>query len=310
MKFARPVAIASYRKLVGYQAGLLAGTCAMVAALILIGNTVTSEQIKAMEKADRLKMLSQVIPQNLHDNDLLADQLKLILDGEKSDAAEDAAEPDHLNVYLAKSDNKLSGIAFPVTAKGYGGDINLIVGVNGAREILGVRVINHKETPGLGDKIEIARDSWITDFDGLSLANTPANAWEVKKYGGQFDQFTGATITPRAIVRAVYQGLVLINEQQHAINTTLSKEGKTVNQKQSQSSQSAATVAAAIASENSNKASSGENHIDQHTVTKATADAQTLLQKPGGKTLTPSDPQQAPEVPTGISATEVASSDE
>lgn len=308
MKFIRPVTIASYRKLVGYQAGLLAGTCALVAALILIGNTVTSEQIKAMEKADRLQMLGQVIPENLHDNDLLADQLKLLLESDTSNTTEDASEPDHLNVYLAKSDNKLSGIAFPVTAQGYGGDINLIVGVNGAGEILGVRVINHKETPGLGDKIEIARDSWITDFDGLSLANTPANAWEVKKDGGQFDQFTGATITPRAIVRAVYQGLVLISEQQHAINTTLSKEGKTANQKQSQPSQSAATVAAAYASENSNKTNSDDNIIA--TLTKATADAQAIQQDPGGRTLTPSDPHQAPEIPSGISAPEVASSDE
>lgn len=230
MKFHRPVAIASYRKLVGYQAGLLAGTCALVAALILIGNTVTSERIQAMEKADQLKMLGEVLPPEFYDNDLLADQLTLSVSSAYSSKKANNSVTDEssvgrdskrllkpLTVYVAKSDNKMTAMAFPVVANGYGGDINMIVGVDVNGTILGVRVINHKETPGLGDKIEISRDQWITKFDGLSLANTPDSSWAVKKDGGQFDQFTGATITPRAIVRAVYQGLIIINQQQQAI---------------------------------------------------------------------------------------------
>lgn len=206
----------------------------MVAALILIGNTVTSDRIEAMEKADQLQMLNEVLPTQFYDNDLLADQLQLSLtarnttsinNSETSDSisANDPIAPaalvepsplqstDLTSIYVAKLEGKVSGLALPVTAAGYGGDIDMIMGVDNTGTILGVRVIGHKETPGLGDKIEFAKDPWITAFNGLSLSNTPPQAWAVKKDGGQFDQFTGATITPRAIVKSVHQGLIQIH---------------------------------------------------------------------------------------------------
>jgi electron transport complex protein RnfG len=83
----------------------------------------------------------------------------------------------------------------------------MLVGIYHSGKLAGVRVIDHKETPGLGDKIDVKKDDWILQFEGLSLGNPPASKWKVKKDGGEFDQFTGATITPRAVVAAVRQSL-------------------------------------------------------------------------------------------------------
>ena len=87
------------------------------------------------------------------------------------------------------------------------GDIDVILGLAADGKVLGARVLAHKETPGLGDKIEVAKGDWILAFDGLSLGNPPPERWAVKKDGGDFDQFSGATITPRAVVRALKGGL-------------------------------------------------------------------------------------------------------
>ena len=87
------------------------------------------------------------------------------------------------------------------------GEIKLMMGIDAAGKLLGVRVLAHKETPGLGDKIEVKKGDWILRFTGLSLGNPPAARWKVKKDGGEFDQFAGATITPRGVVRAIHGGL-------------------------------------------------------------------------------------------------------
>ena len=88
---------------------------------------------------------------------------------------------------------------------GYNGNIRLLTGIDREGKLLGVRVINHRETPGLGDKVEVRKSDWIKGFKGLSLGNPEKSKWRVKRDGGDFDQFTGATITPRAIVTAAYQ---------------------------------------------------------------------------------------------------------
>jgi len=107
--------------------------------------------------------------------------------------------------------------AFQVTAMGYSGEISIMMGIASDGEILGVRVISHAETPGLGDKIEAAKGDWILGFNGLSLANRTQSQWAVKKDGGEFDQFSGATITPRAVVRAVHNGLEYFNAHRQEI---------------------------------------------------------------------------------------------
>lgn len=119
------------------------------------------------------------------------------------------------DVYQLKSGEQLSGFVFKQeTDKGYNGVITLWIGVNREGKVLGVRVIKHKETPGLGDKIEPAISDWIHTFKGTSLSDPAEKDWTVKKDGGAFDQFSGATITPRAVVSAVRMGLERFETEQ------------------------------------------------------------------------------------------------
>ncbi len=117
-----------------------------------------------------------------------------------------AIQPD---VYRLESQGKTTGFVFKQsTEKGYNGNITFWLGVDTEGEILGVRIISHKETPGLGDKIETNVSDWIHAFAGASLENRQASDWAVKKQGGTFDQFSGATITPAAVIDGVKTGLV------------------------------------------------------------------------------------------------------
>jgi electron transport complex protein RnfG len=188
--------VAGYRQRAGYQAVLLGGFAMVAAALLVTGNIATRDAIEQRRAEDLLASLGQVIPAGIHDNDLLENPLAL------EDGSGKA-----ITVYRALQGLDVTGVAFQVTGQGYAGDIDLILGVNARGEILGTRVLAHAETPGLGDKIETSRDDWIFGFNGLSLENPASDRWAVKKDGGSFDQFTGATITPRAVVKAVKEGL-------------------------------------------------------------------------------------------------------
>ena len=200
------IAEPSYRKRLGYQAGLLGGVSMMAAAFLVMGNLATRDAIEHRRAEDLLASLSQVIPSAIHDNDLLADPVIL-----------PRASGGTTTVYRALRGHAVTGVAFRVTGQGYGGAIELILGINTRGEILGARVLAHAETPGLGDKIDIARDDWILGFDGLSLGNPTPERWAVKKDGGYFDQFTGATITPRATVAAVKRGLAFFQAHRDAL---------------------------------------------------------------------------------------------
>jgi electron transport complex protein RnfG len=127
------------------------------------------------------------------------------------------ASGETLTLYRALKGEEVTGVAYPMTTQGYGGPIELILGLSANGEILGVRALAHTETPGLGDRIDVHRDEWIRGFDGLSLGKPPAERWAVKKDGGDFDQFSGATITPRAVVGAIKQGLELFRENRDAL---------------------------------------------------------------------------------------------
>lgn len=177
---------------------------ATVAALLLaVGDVKTRPEIELRLAEDLKAILSQVVPEELHDNDLTQDTL--VVDGP-------TGAP--LTVYRAVRGGQVIAIALPVTGQGYAGDINLVMGVNAAGEVMGVRVLSHAETPGLGDKIEAQKSDWILGFAGLSFEGLTPDLWKVKKDGGAFDQFSGATITPRAVVRAVKQGLDFVRANQ------------------------------------------------------------------------------------------------
>lgn len=191
------VAKPQYRKRVGYQAALLGGFATLAAALLIVGNDATHQAIADRQAEDLLASLAQVIPAALHDNDLRANAV--LVDG-------DDGQP--LTIYRAVKGQRFTAFAWRTIAQGYAGGIDLLLGVDASGQLLGVRVLAHAETPGLGDRIEAQKSDWILGFNGRSLDDTTEAQWHVKKDGGRFDQFSGATITPRAVVRAVHDGLV------------------------------------------------------------------------------------------------------
>ena len=195
----------SYRKRISYQGGLLGGFATLAAALLVIGNAATYDAIELRKAEDLRASLGQVIPDDMHDNNLLDDRLVLQHEGTE------------VVLYRGMNGAEVTAVAYRISEPGYSGEISLIMGVNRSGEILGVRTISHTETPGLGDKIEVEKDDWIRSFDRLSFDKLPEGQWAVKKDGGEFDQFTGATITPRAVVRAVKRGLSLFHENKASL---------------------------------------------------------------------------------------------
>jgi len=191
----------SYRKRASYQAGLLGLFALTAASLLVVGNMATKEAIEQRRTEDLLASLDQVLPPAIHDNDLLSNSFGL-----------SRASGETIRIYRALEGQEVTGVAYPLSTQGYGGTIDLILGLNANGEILGARVLAHAETPGLGDKIDVRRNDWIRGFDGLSLGNPAAERWAVKKDGGDFDQFSGATITPRAVVGAIKEGLEIFLE--------------------------------------------------------------------------------------------------
>jgi len=170
----------------------------------------TREPIAEAEAETRMRLFSQVIGQDRYDNDLLHDTIVVPAGGALNNREETL-------LYRARLANKPSAVVMQVTAPdGYSGDIKLLMAVDVKANVLGVRVIAHRETPGLGDYIDITHDDWIEQFKGTSLA-LGEDAWAVKKDGGQFVYRTGATITPRAVVKAVHHAVQVFVQQREAI---------------------------------------------------------------------------------------------
>ncbi len=183
-------------------AGILAGFAILGAGLVGVTYETTKEQIAANEREFLLRSLHELIPSDTQDNDMYADAIAV-----KSQEWLGAKGP--VMIYRArKAGEPIAAVIAAQAPDGYSGVIKLLVAINHSGELAGVRVVSHKETPGLGDAIEISRSNWITQFDGKSLSNPEKQGWKVKKDGGEFDQLTGATITPRAIVKATYKALV------------------------------------------------------------------------------------------------------
>lgn len=194
-----------------FQTGILAGFALIASLLLGITNYSTHDAIEQRLDEDLKKSLEEVIPAALHDNNLLRDTVAIASGADNIGANE-------TTVYIAKKAGQTSAVCFKFAAPdGYSGAINMVIGINRNGEILGVRVINHAETPGLGDKIEIAKSNWILDFNGRSLMSLTDAQWAVKKDQGVFDQFSGATITPRAVVRSVHRGLQFFNRHRNEL---------------------------------------------------------------------------------------------
>ncbi len=195
---------------VGYQTLLLGGFALAASALLVVGNLLTQGAIAEREAEDLRASLEQVIPAERYDNDLLATTM----------AIPSPRGDDTLTVYRALAGLDVTAVAFEPVGQGYAGPIRVMLGIGADGRVLGARVLAHSETPGLGDKIEIGRDDWITAFNGRDLRDPPPERWAVKKDGGVFDQFSGATITPRAVVAAVKSGLETFAAQRDALTAS------------------------------------------------------------------------------------------
>ena len=171
----------------------------------------TRDQIAANERATLLRKLHRLIAPEQHDNVLLEDVLAV-----RDVTLLGTDEP--VTVYRARKDGKpVSLVIETIAPDGYSGTIRLLVGINIDGSLSGVRVVGHRETPGLGDAIDETRSDWIHVFDGKSLDNPEAAGWAVRKDGGSFDQLTGATITPRAVVKAVRNALLYYRQHQETL---------------------------------------------------------------------------------------------
>lgn len=173
--------------------------------VVALTHYLTKDQIQQQEQAQLLSVLNQVIPHDLHDNDLYQ-ACTLITD---TSLGTDKPMP----VYMATLNGQPSALAIEAIAPdGYNGAIKLIVGIKQDGTVLGSRILSHQETPGLGDKIDLRVTDWILGFNGKTLTEENQSTWKVRKDGGQFDQFTGATITPRAVVKAVRNTVQYVND--------------------------------------------------------------------------------------------------
>lgn len=185
------------------KAGLSLAFFAFISVIfVATTNQLTLNKIAENQAMMLLKSLNEIVPVSSYDNDLVAS--KVILKAKGTGFERDTP------VYLATINNVPKTAIFEVTTlNGYSGAITILVGVDAQKKnIQGVRVVQHKETPGLGDKMETRKSNWVMSFNGKSLLNPELAKWKVKKDGGDFDQFTGATITPRAIVNAVKSTLI------------------------------------------------------------------------------------------------------
>jgi len=192
---------------------------AIVLALFAIAGTFfvtytydnTIDKINENKRLALLKAFHVLISPEIHDNDIFNDIIQI-----QNKSLLGSKNP--VTIYRARKENKpVAVIISSIAPDGYNGNIELLVAINYDGNLAGVRVVGHKETPGLGDAIEESRSDWITKFEQKSLTNPDKKGWAVKRDGGEFDQFTGATITPRAIVKAVYNTLRYYKEHRDTI---------------------------------------------------------------------------------------------
>ena len=187
--------------------GLFAAITVAIVALI---QQSTANRIDTAREQAQLQALAEILPAGSYNNNLLDNSLQL------DDPMLGNRNPEP--AYLALLDGQPSAIILQATAPdGYSGSIRLLIGILTDGSLAGVRVLEHKETPGLGDNIETTKSGWIYSFNGKSLSNTTNERWAVKKDRGEFDQFAGATITPRVVVKAVHKALQYFDANQEQL---------------------------------------------------------------------------------------------
>jgi len=201
-------------------AGVLGLFAMLGTGLVALTYQATQERIAANERDALLRGIHALVPPEAIDNDPFTDTLTVT-----SVEAFGSSEP--VTVYRARKGGREIAVVFTVVAPdGYSGAIRILVGIHADGRLAGVRVVGHKETPGLGDKIEVVKSDWVLGFAGRSLKDPGPDRWAVKKDGGAFDQFTGATITPRAVIAAVHRALIYFAGHREALFRVAQQEEK------------------------------------------------------------------------------------
>lgn len=186
--------------------GLFAIVTAGAIAAAQVGTHDTIEHNMRMAEA---RALNEIVPADQYNNDLLTDVITI---NSQYNQQLLGPLPEGSQIHIARNDGVPRTLILPVVAPdGYTMEIGMLVGINVDGTIAGVRVVSHRETPGLGDKIELKKSGWVLAFAGKSLADPGDDKWAVRKDGGVFDQFTGATITPRAVTAAVKHALMFFD---------------------------------------------------------------------------------------------------
>ena len=193
----------------------LAGTALLAGTYRAAHHTIAQNQ-----EAQELQLLNQVMPARLYDNNLVESRITL-----PPDARLGSTQP--ANAWIARRHGQVVGVVLSFIAPdGYGGPIKLLLGADAQGRVLGVRVTESHETPGLGDYIEKSHSDWIDQFNGKSLAAPGAAGWQVRKDGGIFTYVTGATITPRAVVAAVHNALQYLAQHRRELYAIPGNERK------------------------------------------------------------------------------------
>jgi len=197
---------------------ILASFAIVCTAAVGLVNELTKDRIEFQARQQLIQQLNEIIKIDSHDNEMFRDCIAAPTDN-SSDLLIDV-------IYRAR----LNGVPIAAAIKtvapdGYSGNIELLIAINTDGSVSGVRTLLHKETPGLGDKIELRKSDWITKFSGKKVLDENDNRWAVVKDGGMFDQFTGATITPRAVVNTVRKTIDYFQANQESIFTTTTNCG-------------------------------------------------------------------------------------
>lgn len=219
------------KKKASTAAGMALRTAIILFVFVILFTTLlagvylwTKPALEASATEEKMKLVDEVLPRTDYDNDLLKDTISL-------PATPALGTDDTTLVYRARKNGQPQALVFEAVAPdGYAGRIRLIVAIRSDGTLAGVRVTQHKETPGLGDYIEPKKDKnkarpWITQFNGLSYAALTDKDWKVKKDGGRFDSVAGATVTPRAVVKAVHKATKFVAENQTQLYASQTGEG-------------------------------------------------------------------------------------
>ncbi len=208
------------KKIITKNGLILAAFALAVTAIVALTHQATKSEISEQERKQLLRILDQVIDANSYDNALYKHCVPVL-------SRQFLGRDKQQRAFIALKGNQPIAIAIETTApNGYSGNINILVGISKMGVVTGVRIQNHQETPGLGDKIDLAKSSWVESFNNKSSNGAKDPDWQVKKDGGEFDQFTGATITPRAVVQAVNKSLIFFKNNKDLLFTSAERCGE------------------------------------------------------------------------------------